>query len=98
MWEWRGVWVATPSIAGLVILLRFAGLLQAWEWGSYDLFFNMRTLEPPDDRVAIVGIDEDDVHEIGQSIIPDAIYAELLSKLAAMEARAIGLAYIKTSP
>ncbi|GAB4278315.1 MAG: adenylate/guanylate cyclase domain-containing protein [Oscillatoriaceae cyanobacterium] len=98
MWEWRGVWVVTPSIAGLVILLRFAGLLQAWEWGSYDLFFHLRPLEPPDNRVAIVGINEDDVHEIGQSIIPDAIYAELLSKLAAMEARAIGLDVYKDLP
>lgn len=52
-------WITTPTIAGIVILIRFLGLLQAWEWGAYDLYIRLRPTQPPDDRIVIVGIQED---------------------------------------
>ncbi len=98
LWEWRGVWITTPTIAGLVILLRMAGLLQSLEWGAFDQYLRLRPTEPPDDRIAIVGINEADLQEIGQSIIPDAIYARLLEKLKARQPRAIGLDVFRDLP
>ncbi len=45
VWEWRGVWITTPVMAGLVILLRFSGILQSWEWAVYDQYMRLR---PPE--------------------------------------------------
>ncbi|MEB3340257.1 adenylate/guanylate cyclase domain-containing protein [Okeania sp.] len=96
--QWYGVWITAPSITGLVILIRFMGLLQFWEWGAYDVYMRMRPLENPDNRIAIVGINEDDVRAIGQPIFPDAIYAKLLKKLKAMEPKVIGLDIYRDLP
>ncbi|MCG8366397.1 MAG: adenylate/guanylate cyclase domain-containing protein [Pseudanabaenales cyanobacterium] len=98
LWEWRGVVITTPSVASLVILLRLAGLLQAWEWSAFDQYMRLRPQAPSDDRVVIVGLDENDVRSIGQAIIPDGVYAELIKKLRAQEPRAIGLDIYRDLP
>ncbi len=96
--QWNGVWITAPSITGLVILIRFLGLVQFWEWRAYDAYMRMRPLESPDNRIAIVGINEDDVRAVGQPIFPDAIYAKLLNKLNAMEPKVIGLDVYRDLP
>ncbi len=99
VWEWRGVWIATPSVAAFVILLRFSGLLQSWEWAVYDQYLRRRPIEPRDQRIAIVGIDELDIREtVRQGIIPDQDLAELLEKLKVMQPRAIGLDLYRDLP
>ena len=96
--QWNGVWMTAPSITTLVILLRFLGLLQFWEWAAYDQYIRMRPLEPPDDRIVIVGINEDDLRAVGQPVFPDAVYAELLNKLKAMKPKVIGLDIYRDLP
>ncbi|MGD1698854.1 CHASE2 domain-containing protein [Dapis sp. BLCC M229] len=96
--QWYGVWITAPSITVLVILLRFVGLVQFWEWRTYDAYMRMRPLENPDNRIAIVGINEDDLRAIGQSIFPDAVYAKLLNKLKAMEPKVIALDIYRDVP
>ena len=96
--QWYGVWITGPSITGLIILLRFLGLLQFWEWSAYDGYMRMRPLESRDNRIAIVGINEDDLRAIGQPIFPDAIYADLLNKLKAMKPKVIGLDIYRDLP
>ncbi|MDJ1171149.1 adenylate/guanylate cyclase domain-containing protein [Roseofilum sp. BLCC_M154] len=98
LWQQRGVWIATPSITFVVILLRLMGALQGGELALFDLYMRWRPLEPRDPRIVIVGIDEADVQAIGQAIIPDRIYANLLQKLIAMEPRAIGLDIYRDLP
>ncbi len=98
LWEWRGVLIWAPTVAGLVILLRSIGLFQSWEWATFDQYIRMRPIEPRDERIAIVGIDEADIQEIGQGIIPDAVYARLLEKLKARRPRAIGLDIYRDLP
>ena len=98
IWEWRGVWIATPSIAAAVIGLRLLGLLQPMEWLMLDRYVRWRPVEAVDHRIAIVGIDEADVQQIGQAIVPDGIYAQLLKKLKAMQPRAIGLDIYRDLP
>jgi len=98
LWDWRGVWITAPTIAGLVILLRMLGFLQPWEWAVYDQYFRLRPPEPQDKRIVIVGIDESDIRDIGQPIIPDEVYARLLEKLKAMQPRAIGLDIYRDLP
>ncbi|AFY80764.1 CHASE2 domain-containing protein [Oscillatoria acuminata] len=98
IWEWRGVWIAAPSVTVAVILLRFMGVLQPWEWAVYDLYMRARPSEPPDNRIAIVGINEADVRELGQAIIPDRVYAAVIENLKAMNPRAIGLDVYRDQP
>lgn len=98
IWEWRGVLITTPTVAGLVILLRIAGLLQPWEWAAYDQYLRLRPTEQRDQRIVIVGVNEADLQEIGQSIIPDRIFARLIEKLKAQKPRAIGLDIYRDLP
>ncbi|NER06638.1 MAG: CHASE2 domain-containing protein, partial [Okeania sp. SIO3C4] len=82
----------------LVILLRLTGILQLWEWGTYDFYIRNRPLPPRDKRIVIVGIDEADIRRVGRGTIPDATLAKLLKKLKAMEPRAIGLDIYRNLP
>lgn len=98
IWQWRGVWITTPCVTILVILLRLTGILQLWEWGTYDFYIRNRPLPPRDKRIVIVGIDEADIRRVGRGTIPDATLAKLLKKLKAMEPRAIGLDIYRNLP
>ncbi|AFY38227.1 adenylate/guanylate cyclase with Chase sensor [[Leptolyngbya] sp. PCC 7376] len=91
-WNWRGVLVTTPAIATLVWVLRLSGALQFVELAAYDQFVRWQPSEPLDDRILIVGI------EAGYTSQPDAVYAELLSKLQDLEPRLIGLDIYRDIP
>ncbi|MEO0704452.1 MAG: adenylate/guanylate cyclase domain-containing protein [Cyanobacteria bacterium J06649_5] len=97
-WQWRGVLAIAPSVAGVVILMRGIGLLQAWEWAAFDQYMRLRPPEMTDNRVVIVGLDENDVSEIGQAIVPDEIYAQLITKLRDQSPRAIGFDIYRDLP
>ena len=96
--QWYGVWITAPSITGLVILMRFFGLLQFGELGAYDAYMRMRPLESPDNRIVIVGYNEEDVRALKKPIFSDADYAKLLNKLKAMEPKVIGLDVYRDVP
>ncbi|MGB7416332.1 MAG: CHASE2 domain-containing protein, partial [Thermosynechococcaceae cyanobacterium] len=55
-WQGRGIWIAAPSIAALVIVMRFFGVLQAWEWSAFDQYQRWRPQPTRDQRIVIVGI------------------------------------------
>ncbi len=97
-WRGRGVWIVAPSVALLVIFIRYMGLLQGLEWAFFDLYMRLRPPETRDERIAIVGIDEADIQEFNKAILPDHIYAELLQKLQAMQPKAIGLDIYRDVP
>ena len=69
-WDSRGIWITAPTIAGVVILFRFSGLLQATEWSLFDEYTRLRPLEHRDERVAIVGIDEVDIENLNTAVFP----------------------------
>ncbi|HAA33330.1 MAG TPA: adenylate/guanylate cyclase domain-containing protein [Cyanobacteria bacterium UBA8553] len=98
IWEWRGVWTVAPTVAGMVIALRFLGWLQPWEWAALDQSFRWRPLEPIDQRIVIVGISEEDLKKAAQWPIPDAVLAKLLEKIKAQNPRAIGLDLYRDLP
>lgn len=91
IWQWRGVLIAGPSVAGLVIILRVAGLLQTFEWAALDQFFCLRGREPVEKRVVIVAINEPDIQNLGQWPMSDSDLAKLLENILAQKPRAIGL-------
>ena len=98
LWQWRGVWITTPSVAGLVIILRFFGLFQPWEWAVFDQYMRLRPDQAVDDRIVIVGIDELDIQKWGTDSFSDHVYANLLIKLKARQPRAIGLDIYRNLP
>lgn len=91
---------ASPGIIVLVgvILIRISGGLQPLEWMLLDTMLRLRPKEQLDERVVIVGIDEEDIKSVGQYPIPDGKIAELLTKLLSLKPRTIGLDLFKNVP
>ncbi|NEO82839.1 MAG: adenylate/guanylate cyclase domain-containing protein [Spirulina sp. SIO3F2] len=97
-WQWRGVAIATPSVALGVLLIRLTGLLQGWEWATYDLLLRLRPEEPQDARIAIVGITEEDYSKLKRIHIPDQVYAEVITKLDIQNPQVIALDDLRDQP
>ena len=93
----RGVLITASAVAGTVIVLRWFGFLQVWEWAAFDHFVRWRPAEPIDSRIAIVEIKEADLQKYGYPI-SDAVLAQLLQKLHAGKPRAIGLDVYRDLP
>ena len=97
-----GLWAlaARPGIIVLivVILMRIAGGMQSWEWMLFDTMLRLRPVEKPDERIVIVGIDEEDIKWVGQYPVPDEKIAKLLTKLETYKTRVIGLDMFKNVP
>ena len=98
IWEWRGVFIAAPTVAALVIALRVMGWWQFFEWAALDLFFRWRPPEPIDPRIVIVGINESDLKQSGKWPIPDESLARLLNQIKAQQPTAIGLDLYRDLP
>ncbi|MFB2895850.1 CHASE2 domain-containing protein [Aerosakkonemataceae cyanobacterium BLCC-F50] len=82
----------------LVIIARLTGTLQPLEWLAFDNFLRLRPSEPIDERILIVGIDEEDITKIGSYPIPDRQIAELLRKLQTYQPAVIGLDIFRDLP
>ncbi|NMF65172.1 sensor histidine kinase [Brasilonema octagenarum] len=85
-------------IIGLVIIARLTGSLQALEWLAFDTFLRLRPSEPIDERILIVGINEDDIRSIKKYSVPDRDLAALLVKLQTYKPRVIGLDLYRNLP
>jgi len=96
--NWKGILIIAPTVAVCVMLGNFWGIFQVLEWGLVDRFFRWRPLEPVDERIAIVTIDETDLTEIGQWPFSDRTLAQLLAKIKAQQPRAIGLDLYRDLP
>ncbi len=95
---WRFVLMTSSGVAILIIAGGMTGLFQLLEWTTMEQFFALRPLEAPEKRVLIVTIDEKDITQAGKWPIPDAILAQLLTKLKAQQPAAIGLDIYRDLP
>lgn len=91
LWHWRGIWIAAPSMAGAIILLRLAGLLQVFELAALDRFFIWRPRETVDDRIVIVDITEEGIRKLGRWPMSDTQLTQLLENIKAQQPRVIGV-------
>jgi CHASE2 domain-containing sensor protein/DNA-binding NarL/FixJ family response regulator len=96
--QWRCVLVTAPSVAICVIAAGMGGLFQLLEWTTTERFFAIRPLEPPEKRILIVTIDEQDITQVGKWPIPDAVFTKLLTKLKAQQPAAIGMDIYRDLP
>lgn len=92
------VLLTASGVAGCIILLRLTGLWQSSELGAFDMLFQLRPLEPIDERIVIVGIDEMDLRRVGKWPIPDRVMVQLLTKLQSYQPRVIGLDIYRDLP
>jgi adenylate cyclase len=92
------LFIIAPGMALLVSIASSSGLLQSLELTTLDFFFRTRSLEPPDNRVSVVTINEEDIRKIGTWPIPDKYLAQVLSNLKAQKPRVIGLDIYRDFP
>jgi CHASE2 domain-containing sensor protein len=87
-----------------IVILRVTGLIPTFEGLAFDTFLRLRPIEAPDNRVVIVGIDDEDLKylkerdELVVESISDLALAETISKIAAQRPAAIGLDIIRDAP
>ncbi|MEG4278578.1 CHASE2 domain-containing protein [Microcoleus sp. MON1_C1] len=93
----RRVLITASAVASTVIVMRWFGFFQVWEWAAFDHFVRWRPAEPIDSRIVIVEINEADLQKYGYPI-SDAVLAKLLQKLHAGKPRAIGLDVYRDLP
>ncbi len=98
LWQWRGVVIAVPSVASLVIGLRYTGALQMLELSMLDQFFLLRPQEPKESRIVIVEITEQDLRNIKRTQLSDSTLAQLLINIRNQQPRAIGLDIYRDLP
>jgi len=86
------------GVTGCIFLLRSLGWLEVWELAILDQSFRLRPLEPVDERIVLVGIEETDLRQLQRFPIPDGVMAALLRKLKTYQPRAIGLDIYRDLP
>lgn len=86
----------------LVLGIRYLGGLQPWELQAFDHLLQLRPPEPPDHRLLIITITENDLHlpeqAQRQGSLSDLALAKLLQKLNPLNPRAIGLDVYRDFP
>ncbi len=91
--------VTALSTATVVLAIRFLGLLQPLELFSLDRMFQMRPLEPVDNRIVMVSINEQDLRKLQTGgLVSDDILADAIEKIKGYNPRVIGLRMIRDLP
>ncbi len=99
---WKGrrglakVFGVSLGITFLVMGVRHLGILQPLELKAFDFLMQKRPAEPPDSRLLVVTVTEEDIQAQKQDLRPgtslsDRSLARLLEKLESYQPRAIGL-------
>ncbi len=95
---WRVGALPGMVVLGLVISARLTGLLQSLEWSALDSFLRLRSEEPVDERIVIIGINEADIQSVGAYPIPDQEIATLIKTLQRHQPKVIGLDLVRNLP
>lgn len=93
----RTVLVGSVGVTLLVMGVRLLGILQPWELKTYDHLMQTRSQEFKDERLLIIGGDEEDLRRYGWPL-PDDILARLLDKLEQHQPSVIGLDIVRDRP
>jgi CHASE2 domain-containing sensor protein len=94
--------LSTVITTGVVGIVRSLGLLQTAELALYDQFLRSRPIEPPDPRLLIVTVTDQDIQAQGaaprRGSLGDLPLTQLLKTLAAANPRVIGLDIYRDFP
>lgn len=95
---WRTGALPGLAVLAIVISARLNGFLQPLELMALDNFLRLRPAEPIDDRITIIGINEDDITKAQTYPIPDQEIAALLRKIQNYKPTVIGLDLVRNLP
>lgn len=90
--------IATLCTSGLVLGVQQFGGMQRWELMMFDRMMQWRADEPPDPRLLIVTITEDDLQKLRQWPLLDSTLAQTLENLQQYDPAAIGLDVYRDLP
>lgn len=85
-------------ITALVSILRFTGILQAWEWNLLDRFYIWQLTSNIEPRIVVVTISEKDLQTVGQIPISDRTLTQAINNLQAKQPQAIALDIYRDLP
>lgn len=90
--------IATILVSGIMIGLKNIGMFQSAELLNYDQMLRLEKEREPDERLLIVGINDQDLKNLGKWPITDEIFAKLLGKLQKYQPRVIGIDIYRDLP
>lgn len=85
-------------IIAFVVAARLTGSLQFLELITFDALMRLRPTEPVDEKIVIVGINEEDIQRLKEYPIADKNIALLINKLQKHNPKVIGLDIIRDKP
>src|SRR5919199_523730 len=98
----RAVFLLSVGITSLFLGIRHMGLLQSLELRAFDRMMQSRPAEPPDSRLLVVTVTEEDIqaqkNEPRRGSLSDRTLARLLAKLESYQPRMIGLDIYRDFP
>ncbi|MEL6554756.1 MAG: CHASE2 domain-containing protein [Cyanobacteria bacterium J06621_11] len=83
---------------GLVVGGRLVGAFQRFEGQALDVALRLQAPEPLDQRILLIGIDEQSIQSIGTYPVPDGQLAALLRQIHSYQPRVIGLDLFRDLP
>ena len=99
---WHGIpalIVASVAITSSIVMVRSQGILQPLEMIAYDRLMRLRPAEPPDSRITIVEITDEDIQNLGEEEpISDRTVLDLLQTLKQYKPSIIGLDIFRDIP
>ncbi len=81
-------------LAGIIVGFREGGGLESMELAAYDQATRWRPLEPPDPRLLVVGITEQDIAKYKYPL-PDAVLNKALQRLIDQQAFVVGIDLVR---
>jgi diguanylate cyclase (GGDEF)-like protein len=85
-------------VASLVMGVRQLGGMQSWELHTYDQMMRLRPDRPPDPRLLVVAITEEDMRLQQRTIISDEVIAQLIERVQENRPAVIGLDLYRDIP
>ena len=79
------------GVTVLVMLLRYTGILQTWEWNLLDRYFRWRLSDAIEPRIVVVTVEEKDLQTLRQYPISDRVLATAIENLKQAQPSAIAL-------
>lgn len=83
--------ITSVVIGGGLVVLRLLGVLQGLELDGYDRFIRWKPDEGIDERLLVVGVDEQDIQSLQEFPIHDGTLADVIAKVESYGPRMVGL-------
>ncbi|CDM93920.1 MAG: CHASE2 domain-containing protein [Limnospira maxima] len=94
----RSFGLTSLAITLMILIIRQLGILQGWELRLYDHLMRSRPPEPPDPRILVIEVTENDLQLRQEYSISDGTLSQVLQQLEPHEPRAIGLTIYRDFP